>query len=183
MAAKILARGDAGAVFHLHGIIVRHAEIVADIGIAPFVVDIAGQIARRGILRRGVEVQHRIERITRADLQVEGQRAVELPVGYRGGTDRARRQRRAQRQRRNRIVDLGPHLRRIGHVGLHGQLRGALHTRHIGLRNLDLLFDLRRSQLRQRRHQQGGQYHFFHHQFSFAIRALASSTMPSSAGV
>ena len=100
----------------------------------------------------------------------------------RRGADRTRRERRAQRQRRNGVVDFGAHARRVGHIGLDGQFRGALHLRDIGLGHFDLLFDLRRSQLRQHRRESGHYQHLLHRQLSFAIRAFASSTMPSSAG-
>ena len=179
--AEILARGGPDAVEHPRRIVL-HPEIVFNIGVPPLVVDVPHDVARRRILRRGVEVQHRVERIPRPGLQVEGQRAVELPVGHRRGADRTRRERRAQRQRRNGVVDFGAHARRVGHVGLDGQFRGALHLRNIGLGHFDLLFDLRRSQLRQHRRESGHYQHLLHRQLSFAIRAFASSTMPSSAG-
>ena len=179
--AEILARGGPDAVEHPRRIVL-HPEIVFNIGVPPLVVDVPHDVARRRILRRGVEVQHRVERIPRPGLQVEGQRAVELPVGHRRGADRTRRERRAQRQRRNGVVDFGAHARRVGHVGLDGQFRGALHLRDIGLGHFDLLFDLRRSQLRQHRREGGHYQHLLHRQLSFAIRAFASSTMPSSAG-
>ena len=179
--AEILARGGPDAVEHPRRIVL-HPEIVFNIGVPPLVVDVPHNVARRRILRRGVEVQHRVERIPRPGLQVEGQRSVELPVGHRRGADRTRRERRAQRQRRNGVVDFGAHARRVGHVGLDGQFRGALHLRDIGLGHFDLLFDLRRSQLRQHRREGGHYQHLLHRQLSFAIRAFASSTMPSSAG-
>lgn len=179
--AEILARGGPDAVEHPRRIVL-HPEIVFNIGVPPLVVDVAHDVARRGVLRRGVEVQHRVERIPRPGLHVEGQRAVELPVGHRRGADRTRRERRAQRQRRNGVVDFGAHARRVGHVGLDRQFRGALHLRDIGLGHFDLLFDLRRSQLRQHRREGGHYQHLLHRQLSFAIRAFASSTMPSSAG-
>ena len=182
MPAEVFARDDTGAVRHAHGV-VFDTEHVADVGIAPLVIDIPHKIARRRVLRRGVEVQHRVERIARAGFQVERQRTVELPVGHRGGPDRPRGERRAQRQRGDRVVDLGTQTRRIGHVGFDGQLRRALDARHVGLGHFDLFLHLSRGQTRQRRQHEGGKYHSFHRQFSFAIRAFASSTMPSSAGV
>ena len=181
MLPEVFARGGPDAVEHpRRGVL--HAEIVPYLGILPLVVDIPHDIARRGILRRGVEIQHRVERIPRAGLHIERQRTVELPVSHRRRTDRARRERRAQRQRRDGIVDLGTHARRVGHIGLYGQFRGALHLRNIRLGHLDLLLDLRRSQLRQNRCEQRGYKDSLHRQLSFAIRAFASSTMPSSAG-
>ena len=182
VAAEIFTRSGADTVEHPRRIVL-HPEIVFNIGVPPLVVDVAHDVARRGVLRRGVEVQHRVERIARAGFQVERQRTVELPVGHRGGPDRPRGERRAQRQRGDRVVDLGTQTRRIGHVGFDGQLRRALDARHVGLGHFDLLLHLSRGQTRQRRQHEGGKYHSFHRQFSFAIRAFASSTMPSSAGV
>ena len=180
--SEVFARGNARPVVHPQRVVFA-PEVVLDVGILSLVVHVTDQIARRGVLRRGVEVQHRIERITRTGLQVEGLRTVELPVGYRRRPDRARRERRLQRQRRNRIVDLGADARRVGHIRLDGQFGRASHTRHIGLGHFDLLLDLGRAHPRQRRQQQGGQQQFFHRQFfSFAIRSFASSTIPSSAG-
>ena len=179
--AQVLARGHTDAVGHPPRI-VAYAEVVAHVGIAPLVVQIAHDIARRGVLRRGVEVYHRVERIACPDLQVTGQRTVELPVGHRRRAEGPRGEGRAQRQRRDRIVDLGTQLHRIGHVGFDAQLLGTPDTRDVGLRDLDLFLDLGRGTPRQRRQQQGGKDDLLHRQFSFRIRSLASSTMPSSAG-
>ena len=181
MLPEIFARSCPDAVEHpRRGVL--HAEIVPDLGILPLVVDVAYDITRRRILRRGVEIQHRIERIPRSGLHVKGQRAVELPVGHRRRAYRARRERSAQRQRRDGIVDFGTQARRVGHIGPDGQLRSALHLRDIRLGHLDLFFDLRRSQLRQNRREHRGYQDSLHRQFNFAIRAFASSTMPSSSG-
>lgn len=184
VASQILAGSHARAVFHPERVIL-HIEAVPDVGIAPLVVDVAQRIARIGILRGGVEVQHRIERIARTDLQIEGQRTVELPVGDRRRANRPRIESRLERQRRNRIVDFGAHLHRIGHVGFDGQLRGLLHLRDIGLGHLDLLLHLRHRRAGECRQQGDGQQQSLHlalAQFSFSIRFFASSTMPSSAG-
>ena len=181
VAAEIFTRSGADAVEHPRRIVLD-AEVVPDLGIAPLVVDIAHHIPCPGVLARSIEIQHRIERVAHPGLEVERQRAVEFPVGYRRGTDRPRGEGGLQRQRRDRIVDLGTHLHRIGHVGYDSEFRRSLHTRHIGLGHFDPFLDLRARAPGQCRHQRGYKQHVFHRQFSFAIRSLASSTIPSSAG-
>ena len=162
--------------------VVFDAEVVFDFRIAALVVHVPHDITRTGVLARSVEIQHRIERIARPGLQVERQRTVEFPIGHRRRTDRPRGECRLQRQRRDRIVDFGPHLHRVGHIGHDGQLRGAFDARNIGFGHFDPFFHLRAHAAGKRRQQRGGKQYAFHHQFSFAIRSFASATMPSSAG-
>ena len=181
VAAEIFTRSGADTVEHPRRIVLD-AKVVPDLGIAPLVVDIAHHIPRPGVLARSIEIQHRIERVAHPGLEVERQRAVEFPVGYRRRADRPRGEGRLQRQRCDRIVDLGTHLHRVGHVGHDGEFRRPLHTRHIGLGHFDPFLDLRARAPGQCRHQRGYKQHAFHRQFSFAIRSLASSTIPSSAG-
>ena len=179
--AEILAGRGADAVEHPRRV-VSDAEVVFDLRIAALVVHVPHDITRTGVLARSVEIQHRIERIARPGLQVERQRTVEFPIGHRRRTDRPRGECRLQRQRRDRIVDFGPHLHRVGHIGHDGQLRGAFDARNIGFGHFDPFFHLRAHAAGKRRQQRGGKQYAFHHQFSFAIRSFASATMPSSAG-
>ena len=179
--AEILAGRGADAVEHPRRV-VFDAEVVFDLRIAALVIHVPHDITRTGVLARSVEIQHRIERIARPGLQVERQRTVEFPIGHRRRTDRPRGECRLQRQRRDRIVDFGPHLHRIGHIGHDGQLRGAFDARNIGFGHFDPFFHLRAHATGKRRQQRGGKQYAFHHQFSFAIRSFASATMPSSAG-
>ena len=182
MVSEVLARGHSRTVFHPYRVVL-HIEAVRNVGKATLVVDVAQRIARIGILRGGIEVEHRIERIARTDLQVEGLRTVELPVGHRRGANRPRDERRLERKRRDGIVDFGAHLHRIGHVGGDGQLRSLLDAGYVGLGHLDLLLHLRHRRTGECRHQDDGQQQSLHlAQFSFSIRFFASSTMPSSAG-
>ena len=82
MAAEIFTRSGADTVEHPRRIVLD-AKVVPDLGIAPRVVDIAHHIPRPGVLARSIEIQHRIERVAHPGLEVERQRAVEFPVGYR----------------------------------------------------------------------------------------------------
>ena len=181
MAPQIFAGGRSDAVGQTDRIELG-AEIVADVGIAPLVVEITHYVTRTGILRRGIEIDHGIERITGTGLDIEGVRPVELPIGDRRRPDGARGERRADGERLDGVVYVGVHPHRVGHVGTHRELGGALQTGDIGLCHLDLLADLRRGPERQQRDEDAEKEESFHGHFSFWMRAFASSTMPSSEG-
>ena len=141
-AAEVLARRGAHAVVHPPRDR-AHAEIVADIGPVAGVIEVADDVARTGILRRGIEIEHRVERRSGADFQIERPRTVELPVGHRSRTERLGREVGRQRRRRDGIVDFGPQTHRVGHIRHDGQLDGLRHLGNVGLGHLDLLGDLR----------------------------------------
>ena len=181
-AAEVLARRGAHAVVHppRGG---AHTEIVADIGPVAGVIEVADDVARTGILRRGIEIEHRVERRSGADFQIERPRTVELPVGHRSRTERLGREVGRQRRRRDGIVDFGPQTHRVGHIRHDGQLDGLRHLGNVGLGHLDLLGDLRPQRHTAKQHGGREDKNSFHgYFFNFSIRAFASATMPSSAG-
>ncbi len=158
-------------------------EIVAELPVAPLVLQVPRDIAATRLRRRGVKVDQRLQRSPRPRLEVEARRQVELLVADLRGTDRPRVERRFERQGRHRIVDFGPHAHRVVHARLDPHLGCLPHARDIGLGHLDLFFHLGKGRRRQQRRQHPDDPPLFHHcTFSFWIRSFAAATMPSSAG-
>ena len=140
--AEVLTRSTTHTILHLGGLAL-HAKVVLDLRKATHMLQVGQSVARRGVVRSGIEIHLRLQRNSHARLEVEGARTVELPIGELRRSYGARRQGGLQREGRDRVVDLGSQLRRIGHIGGNGQLRRLLERRLIGLRHLDLLLDLR----------------------------------------
>ncbi len=175
-------RAAAQTVAHLSGVR-RHLlarEILAVAVVAPM-VGIGHSVSAILVVGRHIDVALARERRAESALGIERTRTVIVPIGYGGGLEILGEQRRLIRTRRDRIVDIGLHGDRIGHIGHQREFLRRADARGVILRHLDLLGHLRRYGGRQAE-QRYDICQSLHRQFILAILLLASSTMPSSAG-